>query len=202
MSISDKIMRRVRARGRGAVVTPLEFLDIDGVSRAAVDQALSRLARKNVLRRLTRGLYDYPRVSPRLGTLSPTPDAVVRALVKPFHGVAQVAGAQAANALGLSTQVPAHVVYLTNGRSCRRQIGKLTIDLRQASPKNLIAAGTMAGTVVQALRYLGHDAAPGMVDIVRQALASKDKAMLASEAPKATIWMRPLLDRIAHQANP
>nr|QEG97822.1 hypothetical protein AgrTiKerr27_00092 [Agrobacterium tumefaciens] len=106
-------MKRARAGGRGSVFTPSDFLDV--AARAAVDQALSRLARNGKLRRLTRGLYDFPKVHPQLGALSPRPDDVAKALARETGSQVQIAGARAANALGLSTQVPAHSIYLTDG---------------------------------------------------------------------------------------
>lgn len=64
------LVRRIRAKGRGWVFTPKDFLDV-GI-RATVDQTLSRLARKGAVRRLDRGLYDYPKQHDKLGTLSPS----------------------------------------------------------------------------------------------------------------------------------
>lgn len=195
MSTRDRILRRVRASGRGSVFTPSDFLDLG--NRAAVDQALSRLARQGVIRRLSHGLYDYPRVHPQLGVLTPSADAVAKALAKETGSVVQVAGAQAANALGLSTQVPAHAVYLTDGPSRHVAIGRRRVDLRHASRKFLVAPGTKAGTVVQALRYLGKDAAPRAVDVVAPTLSAADRRVLAREATKAPGWLRPVLDRLA-----
>ena len=73
-SVSKQIVKRIRGKGMGFVFTPKDFLDLG--SRAAVDQALSRLTRRGTIRRLGRGLYDYPRVSPHLGPLSPPLDLV------------------------------------------------------------------------------------------------------------------------------
>jgi len=51
-------------------------------SRASVDQALSRLADQGVIRCLTRGLYDYPKKSPRFGYLSTSADNVAQAVAR------------------------------------------------------------------------------------------------------------------------
>lgn len=101
--------------------TPSDFLDVAG---AAVDQALSHLVKSGKLRRLARGLYDYAKVHPKLGQLSPAPDDVARALARETGSKAQIAGAHAANALGLSTQVPAKSLYLTDGPSRRVVLGR------------------------------------------------------------------------------
>lgn len=194
VSITQQINHRVTGRGRGGVFTPSDFLDIG--SRAAVDQALSRLTRAGRLRRLARGLYDYPRVDPQLGPLSPSTDVVANALARETGSVVQVAGAQAANILGLSLQVPAQSSYLTDGPPRTIQIGRRTIKLKHASPKNLVAAGTTAGTVVQALRYMGKAAAPRVVDAVRPHLSNSDRQQLARGATYVSAWMRPVLQQL------
>jgi uncharacterized protein DUF6088 len=195
-SIPDRILKRARAGGRGSVFTPADFLDIAG--RAAVDQALSRLAKGGRLRRLARGLYDFPKVHPKLGQLSPGPDDVAQALARETGSRVQIAGARAANVLGLSTQVPAKSTYLTDGPPRRVVLGKRTIDLRHASPKHLIAPGSPAGTVVQALRHLGPIRATDVVQVAIRQLSARDKKMLAASAVQAPAWMRPTLVSIAN----
>lgn len=198
-SVSDRIMRRARAVGRGGVFTPTDFLD--AAARAAVDQALSRLVKSGKLRRLARGLYDYPKVHPKLGALSPAPDEVARALARETGSKAQIAGAHAANALGLSMQVPAKSLYLTDGPSRRIVIGKRVVDLRHASPKHLIAPGSPAGTVVQALRHVGPVRAADVAQIATRRLSTGDKRLLASNAVQAPAWMRPTLISIGSSTS-
>ncbi len=188
-------MKRARANGRGRVFTPSDFLDVAG--RAAVDQALSRLVKAGKLRRLARGLYDFPKVHPKLGPLSPAPDDVAQALARETGSQVQIPGARAANALGLSTQVPAKSIYLTDGPSRRVALGKRIVDLRHASPKHLIAPGSPAGTVVQALRHVGPMRAADIVRIAAHRLSASDKKTLATAALQAPAWMRPTLVSIA-----
>jgi hypothetical protein len=189
-------MKRARAGGRGGVFTPRDFLDV--AARAAVDQALSRLAKGGKLRRLARGLYDFPKVHPKLGPLSPAPDDVAQALARETGSQVQIAGARAANALGLFTQVPAKSIYLTDGPSRRVVLGKRVVDLRHASPKHLIAPGSPAGTVVQALRHLGPVRATDVVHVAARRLSASDKKTLATSAVQAPAWMRPTLVSIAN----
>ena len=197
-SVPDRVMKRVRASGRGSVFTPSDFLPVAG--RAAVDQALSRLVKRGQLRRLARGLYDFPKVHPKLGPLSPAPDDVAQALARETGSQVQIAGARAANALGLSTQVPAQSTYLTDGPSRRVVLGKRVVDLRHASPKHLIAPGSPAGTVVQALRHVGPVRAADVVQVASRRLSATDKKTLASTATQAPAWMRPALVSIANAA--
>lgn len=191
----DQILSRVRRRGRGAVFTPKDFLDLG--SRAAVDQALSRLVKAGGIRRLARGIYDFPRMSPRLGVLSPAPEAIAKAVAQQTDSAVQITGAQAANALGLSMQVPAQPVYLTDGPSRRVKVGQRVIQLRHASPRTLVAPGSRVGTVVQALKYLGPADARAAVGTLASRLSPADRRILTRKAAQAPGWMRPVLRQIA-----
>lgn len=199
LSVPDRIMRRARVGGRGSVFTPSDFLDIAG--RAAVDQALSRLTKTGKLRRLVRGLYDFPKIHATLGPQAPSPDDVAQALARETGSQVQIAGARAANALGLSTQVTARNTYLTDGPSRRVVLGKRVIDLRHASPKHLIAPGSPAGTVVQALRHLGSIRAPDVAQVAARRLSASDKKTLARSAVHAPAWMRSTLISIAQGSS-
>lgn len=194
-SVPDRVMKRVRASGRGSVFTPRDFLDL--AARTAVDQALSRLVKAGQLRRLARGLYDFPKLHPKLGALTPASDDVAQALARETGSHLQIDGARAANALGLSTQVAAQSSWLTDGPSRRVVLGKRVVDLRHASPKHLIAPGSPAGTVVQALRHVGVSHAADVLRVAAQSLTESDKRTLAKSAAQAPAWMRATLLSIA-----
>ena len=151
--ITSKIRQRIVGKGRGAIFAPSDFLDIG--SRASVDQALSRLADQGVIRRLTRGLYDYPKHSPRFGLLAPSADDIAHAVARKDNQVLQPSPAMAANQLGLSTQVPSNPTYMTDGPTRTKKVGRQVIQFRNSSPKTLVGAGSKTGTVFQALRYVG-----------------------------------------------
>ena len=192
----DKIKRRIIGKGPGAVFTAADFFDLG--SRASVDQTLSRLTDQGVIRRLARGIYDYPKTSPRLGRLSPDPDAVAAAIARKDGCVVQVSPARAANMLGLTTQVPAKAVYLTNGPSRTKQIGPQTIIMRNAAARNLVGAGKPTGAVFQALRYLGKDGVDASV-IARlsRTIDADTRRALVKDALQAPGWMRPVVLQIA-----
>lgn len=151
MSVQARIHNRIKRKGRGTVFTPKDFLDLG--NRPAIDQSLSRMVKDGTIRRLDRGIYDFPRRHPQWGALSPSSDAVAKAVVG--ASAVQPSRAQAANALGLSTQVPAQTVYYTDGPQRHVRIGRGMIQVRRRSPTNLLGAGSDAGMVYQALRHLG-----------------------------------------------
>ncbi len=197
-SIIQQALKRIRGHGKGFVFTPKDFLDLG--SRAAVDQALSRLTRHGKIRRIKRGLYDYPRVSTRLGQLSPNPDAVVQALARKTGSKIRPSGAQAANTLGLSTQVPARLVYLTDGPSRDVVIGRQRIQLRNAASR-YFSGNSGADMAVQALRHLGRNAVDvTSIQKLQAVLSDMDKRALWNAIGRLPDWMTPHIRAIAQAA--
>jgi len=195
-SVKNKVVARIYGKGRGWVFTPNHFLDL-GV-RKSIDMALSRLEDAGTIRHLARGLYDYPAQHKKLGTLSARPDAVAQALSKSDASRLQPSGAYAVNLLGLSQQVPAKIVYLTDGADRKVQIGKQCILLKKTTPKNMQTAGRTSGLVIQALRYLKKDGVTsGMKAQLRRILSDKDKSQLQRDKIYAPVWTHAVFDEIA-----
>ncbi len=192
-----KILNRVYGRGKGCVVTPGDFLDLG--SRAAVGVALHRLVKKGSLRRLARGLYDFPRVDPELGSLSPTTEAIVKALKGRDNIQLQPSGGYAANLLGLSDQVPMKIVFLTDGPARRVQLGKQVIILKHTTPRAMATAGKMSGLMIQALRYLGQKHVDdATVAQLRKRLSADDKKQLLNDVRYAPAWIAAIMRRVVH----
>jgi len=200
ISIYNRILNRIYGSGRGSVFTPSDFLDLG--SRAAIDKALSRLAQKGTLRRLHRGLYDYPKSHPVMGTLTPSPDAIARAIAGK-HGIRiQPTGAYAANLLGLSEQVPAKVVFLSDGPNRVVTIGKQEIRLQHTTPRNMATTGRVSGLVIQALRHIGQSHVDdSMLAILRRKLRKEDKKILIKDIAYAPAWVGALLRKIAMEKH-
>jgi hypothetical protein len=199
-TIEESMLRRVRGRGRGSAVTPTDFLDLG--SRAAVDQGLSRLARKNMLTRVSRGVYAFPETNAWIGEVSPTSDEVAKALARRGSGKLLPSGALAANLLGLSDQVPAKAEYLTDGPSCRVMIKRLVVVLKQTTPKNLATAGRVSGVVIQALRFLRRQqVGPEEVVKLRERLKPAERRQLVKDIPFAPAWMAPIFRQIAEEGS-
>ena len=151
-SIVSAVKDRILSRGRGWCFTPKHFQDLE--SATGVRSALSRLEHDKVIRRLTQGLYEYPREHGVLGTLPPQIEELAKAFAEKNGLRIQPSGAYAANLVGLSEQVPGRVIFLTNGPAKKLKIGKLEIVFRTAREKSLHASGKV-GLVIQSLRNLG-----------------------------------------------
>ncbi len=194
--IDNSILNRIHGSGTGTVFSPGHFLDLG--SRRAVDIALHRLVKRQILRRIARGLYEYPRKHPELGTLAPDIDKVARALAGKHRIRLQPAGAYATNLLGLSEQVPAKVVFLTDGPSRTVKIGRQEIQLRRTTPRNMAAAGRLSGLLMQAFRHLGREhITRERMDHLKQTFPAKERQQLLKDLPLAPAWMHPLFRELA-----
>lgn len=191
----QKIMQLVRRHGRGCVFTPKDFIELG--SRMALDTALSRLAASGHIRRLAHGLYDYPKKHSLLGDLYPSLDVVAMAIAKDSDSKIQLSGAAALHLLGLTTQVPAQIVYLTDGQSKNIQIGKTMLRLKHASSKVMAGCGTKAGVVLQAIRYLGKNALNNnFFNIIAPQLNRHDKKILKQTLRFSPHWAKPAFDKL------
>ena len=202
--LADRIMRRARAqaaRRARLVFTPKDFVDLG--DRAAVDQALSRLAKDGKLRRFRRGFYDIPKVNPILKRVaSPDIDAVVDAIARRDAVTIVANGMAAANRLGLTNAVSAKNDYLTDGPSRTLMIGKRVVRLRHASHKLMALKNCPAGDVVRALHWLGPDMASdkAVVDTLRRRLPTQVKRDLAKAKPSLAGWTAKVADRLVATA--
>jgi len=199
-STDSKILRRIQARKRGWVFTPDSFSDLG--TRRAVDLALMRHRDNGLIRQLARGLYDYPKIDPQLGPLQPSTDDIASALAGRDATRLQPSGAYAANLLGLSTQVPMKVVYLTDGRTRTVQVGKRQITLKHTTPRNMATAGKISGLVIQALRHLGRK------NIDQQVIAQLDRRLdddarkqLVKDIRYAPAWIADIIRSLADRKS-
>jgi hypothetical protein len=190
--IINKVKKTISGHGRGWCFTPRDFLALN--SDTGVRQALSRLQREKMIRRLAQGLYEYPREHKVLGTLPPQVDEVAKAIAEKNGIQIQPSGAYAANLIGLTTQVPGRVVYLTNGPSKKIKVGKQEIIFRTTTEKNMHPAGTKVGLVIQAYRNLGKN---NLDDVVRartkRFLKGTTEKELSKNLKYAPQWIRSIV---------
>jgi hypothetical protein len=164
--------------------------------------SLFRKVRAGTIRKLARGLYDYPRKHPRLGFLAPSVDDVAKALQGRDASRLQPSGAHAANILGLSNQVPVKAVFLTDGRSRKVQIGQQVVILKRTTPRQMVTAGRISGTVIQALRWLGQkNVDDKVVSALQRKLSKQDKQQLLKDVRYAPAWVSDIMRRVASEVS-
>jgi hypothetical protein len=194
-STDNRIKNRIHGHGKGWVFTPAHFADL-GTSDA-VASALKRYRQLGIIRQLARGLYDYPHEDPELGILTPSPDAIARALAGRDAVRLQPSGAYATNLLGLSTQIPMKIVYLTDGRSHTVQIQKKQIILKHTTPRNMATSGRVSGLIIQALRHMGKQHVDDEV-IARldRRLDAHQRKQLLKDVRFAPAWIADIMRRL------
>lgn len=183
--------------------TPRDFLDLG--SRAAVNQALSRLVKTGPMRRVGHGLYDLPRMSKSLRRIAPVDlDAAVAAIGRRDGLRMMPDGLLAANLLGLTSAVPAKATYVTDGHSRTLKIGGRTVRFRHAQPSVMRWAGRPSAPVAQALRWLGPDFAADMqvVLTLRQVLPDVVKRDLHNNSRDLPGWALPLARLVTGDQSP
>jgi hypothetical protein len=195
----DQIVARIERLGEGKAFSAKDFLDI--ASRGTIDMALGSLARNGTIRRIRRGLYDMPRVNPKLGgKLSPDIDEAAQAIARRQRWKIVPEGAWAANLLGLSTQVPAKIIYLTDGPNNEVLIGRRSIHFKHARPKAMAGLEGKFALVVQALRYLGKEGVGAReIQTLRTALSAGEKRRLVKDARFGVDWIYEVAKKIAEK---
>lgn len=201
-SIENKALYRIRGTGEGWAFSPRDFLDLG--NRRTVDSALHRLVQKGSIRRVVRGVYDYPRFSEFLNQqLSPDVDQVARAMARKFRWRIQPSGATALNLLGLSTQVPARAVYLSDGPDRVYKVGNSTLAFEHTALKEAGVKLKESGLIVQALRSLGPERiTPEVISKIRAWLPKPLRHKVLADTKTATGWIYSAIQQIAQEDGP
>ena len=185
-SLPHEIMSQAAESSEGALLSPSALLHMG--SRAAVDQALSRLARSGRLIRVCQGVYVRP-IETRFGPRPPAVEKVVASLSALWGETIVPCGGAMANSLGLTTQVPVRSVYLTSGPNRKLTLGELTVELRHAPRWQLVAPHRPAGEALRALSWLGSDEVEAGLDVIGRKLSAEDFRELAASRAVMPAWM-------------
>ncbi len=197
-SIEDKIIARIYGKGRGWSFCPKDFQDI--ATRSAVDQALSRLHRKGTVRRVLRGIYDYPRRSKALDMqASPDVDQVAHAVARRLGWQIQATGAWAENLIGLSTQVPAIVEYLTSGRAMTFEVDGTEVEFRPVAHRDLEPG--KYGLIIQALKSLGKAHIDEHIIRYLQKMLSSSDCRKLLKRKQTTGWVYEVIKKICEESR-
>ena len=185
-SLPRMVMEHADESPEGTLLCPNTLLHLG--SRAAVDQALSRLSRNGRLNRVCQGVYVRP-VETRFGPRSPGVEKVIASLAALWGETIVPCGGAAANTLGLTTQVPVRSVYLTSGPNRKLKLGGLRVDLRHAPRWQLVAPHRSAGDAVRALAWLGPQEVEKSLGVIGQKLSAEDLDELAASRAMMPAWI-------------
>jgi hypothetical protein len=188
-SVNNKILSRIYGHGRGWSFFPNEF--VGEFDRRQIDNALSDLAAEGKIRRIFRGMYDYPKYSELLRQeLSPDFDQVARAFARKFNWRIQPTGDAALNLLSLSTQVPGKYIYLSDGPNRCYAIGSYKLEFKKTALKEIGFKYRESGIVVQALKALGKERiSADLLDKIRKELDVNLCPKILKDTKTVTGWV-------------
>ena len=160
-------------------------------TRREADDNLKYLAKKGKIRRISRGLYDYPKYSDLLKQeLSPDIDQVARAFARKFNWRIEISGDSALNLLGLSTQILAKHIYLSDGPNRSYDIFGTTLEFKKSALKEIGFKHKESSLIVQALKALGKDRiTPEIINKIRKQIDPKKYNKILLETKSAKIWI-------------
>jgi Family of unknown function (DUF6088) len=191
-TVAERILEYAHALPEGTLIGAKEALHLG--SRAAVDQALKRLYERNELMRLAQGLYVLP-VKTRFGTRAPSAEKVVEAFASTRAETIVPHGAAAANTLGLTTQVPTKLIYLTSGPNRQFRLGAQTVEMRHAPQWMLLPTNPAAGQAIRALDWLGERGASEALQTLKRKLSESTLQELVALRGALPSWMSKSISR-------
>jgi len=193
--VENKIAEAVKTYPKGSVLFVDNFLDFG--NHESVKKALLRLKEKEILVRLTHGIYLYPKVDKELGVLFPATEEIAAAIARRDKARILLTGIHALNKLGLSTQVPMKVVYLTDGAARTVTVGKRTITFKKTSPKNLLISGELCSLAIQALKTIGQNKIDEKtIEKIQVILKQEKKENILNNAKLSPAWINKLLMQV------
>jgi|UniRef100_UPI0040476705 hypothetical protein len=196
-SVEDRILYTIYGHGKGYAFSTNDF--IKEFSTNSIDKALSNLTKQGKIRRIARGLYDYPKYSDFLQMqLGPDIEQVAFAIARKFNWQIEISGNSALNILGLSTQVPGTYLYLSNGANRKYTINEnITIEFKKSALKNIGFKYKESSLIVQALRALGKEHVTQEIALkIQSQISEKLYDKILEDTKTTTAWIYEIIKQI------
>lgn len=190
--VENKIAKALKSFKKGSILFVDDFLDYGNPE--SIKKALLRLKQKELLVRLAHGIYLYPKIDKELGVLFPSTEDIAKAIARRDKARIVPTGVHALNKLGLSTQVPMKVVFLTDGAARSVKVGKRIISFKKTSPKNLLTKGEISSLVIQALKSIGQKKLDNeTLKRINLILKNEKEENILNDAKLAPAWINKIL---------
>jgi len=187
-----QILTRIKKAGRGVLFFTESFQSFG--TAIALRKALQRLVDAGELERVAIGIYVRPIIDTVIGKVSTSIEAIAKAIARRDRASIVPTGVYALNRLGLSTQVPLKVVFLTNGTPRKIKVGNASITFKKTTPKNVAAVGEISSLAIQALRTIGKEqVTPDDIKKIQHLLLNEKKTKLEHDIRLAPVWIREIM---------
>lgn len=199
-SVDNKILDKIKKAKRGSLFYTEDFLSYGNYK--AVSKALERLVNTNEISRVSRGIFAVLEKDPIIGEVYPSTEEIAESIRKRDKARLIPTGVLALNALGLSTQIPMNLVYLTDGSARTIKLGKRSVVFKKASPKNLAVIGSISGLAIQALKEIGKDNITEQeLEIIIKHLKKEEPYRLEHDIKLAPEWIRIIMRKALPEKN-
>jgi hypothetical protein len=193
-STINKVEKTIKSKPRGHLLFVDDF-NTKGTMES-IRKALQILKEKGVITSVAHGIYVRPVIDDYIGEVMPTAEEVAKAIARRDRIKLVPTGVYALNALGLSTQIPINLVFLTDGAARTIKVGNRTIKLKKTTPKNLKAKGKISSLVIQALREIGKDnLTKDELNKIHEILKNEDKKNLKYDISLAPQWIKEIMKK-------
>lgn len=190
MRTDKKVFYFISGHKRGWAFTPKDLLS--KFTRDEADNALSDLTKEGKIRRVARGIYDYPKYSKLLNKdLSCDIEQIARAYARKFNWRIEVSGDTALNLLDLSTQIPGNYLYYSNGPSKTYKLNDgAEIEFKKSALKNIGFKYKESSLLVQALKALGKENINDkVIKKIRNQIDDSMYEKILKDTKSSTVWI-------------
>jgi len=196
MSSYEKIINRIKNRGRGWVFCPKYFYDV--ATRAVIDNALSKLTTDGLIIRLDRGIYFYPSYNKYVGLTFPNADKIAKVYADSIGMTILPCGAKAANMLGFSMQVPAINSYICDKKAKSKNYGNLNIYFEKSYIAGIKGIPFKLSLIITALNYMGKNSIDDrIIERCTRILDKTDRKSLLKISNNLSYWLSDIIRKIA-----
>ena len=200
-SIHKQIIEQIKREQKGKIIFANDFKEFG--SGDAIRQVLSRLCKEEFIIRLSVGIYLYPKISKQIGIVFPSIEDIAKAIAKREKARIVPTGIYALNRLGLSTQVPMKVVFLTDGAPRVIKVGKkATVKFKKTVAKHLSLKGEISTLVIFALKEIGKEnVTESDLQRIKEVLAYENKENIRHDAMLASEWISEIMIKLSRNKN-
>lgn len=189
----ETIKIRILESDKGSVFVASDFSDLGNTVN--VRKSLSRLVESGLIRRVLRGVYEFPKYSNLLNEyVAPSPHSIAMAIARNFGWSVVPGGDTALNILGLSTQVPAQWIYVSDGPSKQYSFDRTSIRFNHTANKNITKLSYKTALLAQAIKAIGKERITDKDKRkISQIITPDEKAVIIAEGKYMTAWIYDIL---------
>lgn len=200
-TIKSQILARIYGRGRGWSFSPNDFKG--DFKTWEINNSLEDLTDEGKIRRIRRGLYDYPLYSEILEKfVSPDMEQVANAIARKFAWRIQPTGETALTYLGLSNQISSKYIYFSDGPSKKYEIFNQILEFKHHTFQQASISDKNAMLVIQAIKSIGEkNITEDFIQKLKQKFSTEQWNKIKQKSSKVSGWIYNIISNIADEVE-